>query len=153
MAKPNRRKGPQSENRPERVILHCAATPDTLPHEEGFDRWGADDIREWHKERGFKDIGYHFVIRRSGKIEEGRHIEKQGAHCAAMGGNHHSIGICLVGTKMFTPEQMDSLFSLYLKFRDRISYRDWFGHSEFDEAKPNCPGLDMNILRHRLSSL
>jgi len=57
---------------------------------------GVDEIREWHiKERGWKDIGYHYVIRRDGTIELGRPVTEVGAHCK--GYNKNSIGICLVG--------------------------------------------------------
>ena len=47
------------------IVIHCAAT---RPHMDV----GAKEIREWHKERGFEDIGYHYVIRRTGVVEIGR---------------------------------------------------------------------------------
>jgi len=142
----------------ERVILHCAATPDHMPSHKDFDRWGAAEINEWHKERGFKKIGYHFVIRRTGVIEEGRPLTEEGAHCRAMGGNVNSIGICLIGTRFFTPEQMDSLEDLFWRFYHRPEYTgirpsEWFGHCEFDDSKPNCPGLDMEDLRERFRGI
>ena len=70
------------------IILHCTAT------KEGID-FNATDIDRWHKERGFKKIGYHYVIRLDGTIEEGRPLEEMGAH--ATGHNAHSIGIVYVG--------------------------------------------------------
>lgn len=70
------------------IIVHCSAT------KPGMDI-GVLEIRRWHKDRGFSDIGYHFVIRRSGRIENGRPAKKPGAH--AKGHNADSIGICLVG--------------------------------------------------------
>lgn len=48
-----------------------------------------------HLKRGFKTIGYHFVIRRNGKIETGRGINEIGAHVS--GYNSVSIGVSLVG--------------------------------------------------------
>ena len=72
------------------IIVHCS---DTFPDMD----IGAAEIAKWHEKRGFSSIGYHFVIRRNGKIEEGRHIDMAGAH--AKGHNLHSIGICLVGGK------------------------------------------------------
>jgi N-acetyl-anhydromuramyl-L-alanine amidase AmpD len=71
-----------------KIIIHCAAT------HEGDDV-SIETIRGWHKERGFKDIGYHFLILIDGTIERGRAIEKQGAHCK--NNNFDSIGICYVG--------------------------------------------------------
>lgn len=71
------------------IVIHAAATP------PGMDV-GVEEIRRWHvDERGWSDIGYHYVIRRDGRFEAGRPIERQGAH--ARGYNENSIGVCLVG--------------------------------------------------------
>jgi N-acetylmuramoyl-L-alanine amidase len=67
------------------LVVHCSATVATADI-------GAAVIRDWHKQRGFKDIGYHYVIRRDGKIERGRPEQQVGAH--VQGFNAHSIGIC-----------------------------------------------------------
>ena len=71
-----------------KIIVHCSATP------EGKD-YSVDTIRDWHLARGWRDIGYHFVIYRNGEIAEGRPIEQSGAHCK--GENYCSIGICYIG--------------------------------------------------------
>lgn len=70
------------------IIIHCSAT------REGMDV-RASDIRKWHLERGYSDIGYNYVIDIDGTIETGRPLTKNGAHC--LGYNDHSIGICYVG--------------------------------------------------------
>lgn len=70
------------------IIVHCSAT---RPSQD----IGAAEIRKWHLERGFNDIGYHYVIRRDGTVEKGRALNVVGAHCK--GHNAYSIGICLVG--------------------------------------------------------
>lgn len=70
------------------IIIHCSAT------EEGKN-YHASDIDRWHKQRGFKKIGYHFVIDIDGKIERGRRLYEVGAHCE--GHNKNSIGICYIG--------------------------------------------------------
>lgn len=71
------------------VVLHCSATP------EGRDV-SAAEIRRWHvEERGFEDIGYHFVVRLDGTVERGRDLNRPGAHCK--GFNRRSIGVCYVG--------------------------------------------------------
>ena len=77
------------------IILHCSAT------REGQDV-RASDIRKWHLERGFADIGYHYVIDLDGKVEVGRPLSMDGAHCNTKGlsgkpYNKHSVGICYVG--------------------------------------------------------
>lgn len=70
------------------IIIHCSATPD------GKD-FTVAEIRRWHKERGFSDVGYHYVIYRNGHIENGRDVDMIGAHCT--GHNANSIGICYIG--------------------------------------------------------
>ncbi|MDR1946615.1 MAG: N-acetylmuramoyl-L-alanine amidase [Desulfovibrio sp.] len=71
------------------IIIHCSATPPSADI-------GAAEIRGWHVQgNGWKDIGYHGVIRRSGELESGRPMDQPGAHCA--GRNAHTVGICLVG--------------------------------------------------------
>lgn len=70
------------------IIIHCAATKPNMDI-------GRTEIDKWHRAKGFFGIGYHYVIRRDGTIEDGRPIEKIGAH--AQGHNSDSIGICLVG--------------------------------------------------------
>ncbi|WP_206734937.1 MULTISPECIES: peptidoglycan-binding protein [unclassified Bosea (in: a-proteobacteria)] len=70
------------------IFIHCTATP------EGKD-YTVDDIRSWHKQRGFSDIGYHYVIYRDGRIMVGRPIGQVGAHVESH--NTGSIGISYVG--------------------------------------------------------
>lgn len=71
------------------IIIHCTATP------EGQDVT-VDQIRADHiKNRGFADIGYHYVVYRNGHVIEGRDVDKIGAHCTNH--NAHSIGIAYVG--------------------------------------------------------
>ena len=122
------------------IIVHCADTP------EGRDDKAAD-IKRWHtKERGWSDIGYHYVVDIDGTIEPGRDPEKAGAHCT----NHNakSIGVCYVGgadenmqpKDTRTDAQKTSLL-LLLKFL-RAKYPDAkiYGHCDF--AQKACPCFD-----------
>ena len=70
------------------IVIHCTATKEGKEYSVG-------DIRKWHKRRGFRDIGYHFLIGIDGTVKQGRPIEQQGAH--AKGYNANSIGIAYVG--------------------------------------------------------
>ncbi len=98
------------------IIIHCSAT------REG-QHVSAADIRRWHLDRGFWDIGYHFVISLEGTIEAGRDLHTDGAHC--MGWNQRSIGICYVGgldaqgnpRDTRTPRQKESLRALVAALR------------------------------------
>lgn len=92
------------------IVIHCSATPPSSDI-------GADEIDQWHKDRGWDGIGYHAVIRRDGQIEFGRHFDAAGAH--VKGQNYRSVGVCMVGgvkeadryasENNFTPEQFESL--------------------------------------------
>lgn len=70
------------------IIIHCSAT------QAGKD-FRAADIDRWHREQGFSQIGYNFVIDLDGVVEAGRPLTINGAHCK--GWNDHSIGICYIG--------------------------------------------------------
>lgn len=83
--------------------------------------------------RGWLDIGYHFVIGRSGRIYRGRPANTIGAH--APGGNHEP-GVCLMlapGQRP-TPEQVDSLQRLAVYLQSGRMYP----HSR--AIATSCPG-------------
>lgn len=56
------------------IIVHCSATA------EGKD-YTVADIDKWHRARGFKKIGYHYVVYRDGSVHVGRSENEIGAHC------------------------------------------------------------------------
>jgi N-acetylmuramoyl-L-alanine amidase len=125
-----------------KIIVHCTATPEGRHHDVA-------DVRRWHLNRGFSDIGYHYLIHLDGTIEEGRPITKQGAHCS--GENRGSIGLCYVGgmskdmkkaKDTRTPEQKDSLITLIqdliYKYNNDMTIH---GHNEF--ANKACPSFDV----------
>ena len=125
-----------------KIIVHCAATP------EGKD-FTVADIDRWHKAKGWKCIGYHFVIYRDGSVHEGRPIEMIGAHCK--GFNSHSIGICYIGgctadgkhaKDTRTPEQKRALRQLLEKLHSKFPNASIHGHNEF--ANKACPCYSMN---------
>ena len=51
----------------EAIFVHCSATKASM-------NVGLREIRQWHKEQGWLDVGYHFIIRRDGTVEEGRPV-------------------------------------------------------------------------------
>ena len=129
------------------IILHCSAT------REGQDI-KAKTIKQWHKERGFDDIGYHYVIDLDGTIEKGRGEDLVGAHCK--GYNATSIGICYVGgcdknmkpKDTRTPEQKRSMLSLVRKLvnKYKIPVTQIWAHHDFDKHKA-CPSFDISEFR------
>lgn len=124
------------------IIVHCSATP------EGKD-FTVGQIRQWHLQRGFRDIGYHYVIYRDGSIHAGRSVAEQGAHCT--GHNRNSIGICYIGgvaTDGKTPKdtrtqkQKEALKKLLTSLHARYPQASLHGHREF--AKKACPSFDVH---------
>lgn len=112
-----------------KIIVHCSANKATS-------KITLAEIRENHKKRGFKDIGYHFVIFPDGRIETGRPISQAGAHCKTQ--NYHSIGVCYIGgidekgnsADTRTQAQKDSLIALLTKLVDRY-HCPIYGHRDF----------------------
>jgi len=119
-----------------RLIIHASATP----NERAVT---ASDIDRWHKERGWKGIGYHNVIQRNGVIEPGRPLKDIGAHVA--GHNRDSIGVCLIGAGValsdFTEAQKASLRRLRKELEAQFPNITTHGHREY--ANKSCPGFDI----------
>lgn len=121
------------------IIVHVSDSPDDRDI-------GAKEIDQWHRERGFRMIGYHYVIRRNGVVEPGRDEYWIGAHCK--GHNLTSIGICWVGRDHLTAEQKTAMIKLIKQIMDKykLTPSQVFGHREFDAGK-TCPNLDPNEIR------
>ncbi len=123
-----------------KIILHCADTP------EGKD-FTVEQIRLWHLQRGFADIGYHWVVYRDGSIHPGRREDKVGAHC--LGQNTCSIGICYIGGRgadgkpkdTRTEEQKKAIRGLVAELQQRYPHATVHGHKEF--AAKACPCFEV----------
>ena len=118
------------------IIIHCSAT------KEGRN-FTVADIDRWHRERGMRSIGYHFVIYRDGSIHVGRPVEEIGAHCK--GHNAISIGVCYIGglSKKGKPkdtrtrDQKASMQALIEQLKEEYPLATIHGHNEF--AAKDCP--------------
>lgn len=118
------------------IIIHCSAT------KRGAD-FSAADIDRWHRQRGFRGIGYHYVIRPDGTIEEGRPVEEIGAHCK--GWNQHSIGICYIGgldglghpADTRTDAQKRAMRELVIQLQSVYPIKGVIGHRD---TSPDCNG-------------
>lgn len=112
------------------IVLHCSAT------RQG-QRVTVADIDRWHRNAGYKQIGYHYVIYADGSIHDGRPIEQIGAHVA--GHNANSIGICYIGgldqngkaADTRTPEQKAAIFFLLQQLREMFPHARIRGHRDF----------------------
>lgn len=123
------------------LVVHCSATPGSLDI-------GAAEIRQWHIAKGWSDIGYHFVIRRNGKVEPGRPENMIGSH--VKNHNANSLGICLVGgvdakqrpQNNFTAEQWASLQTLLMRLTAKYPGAKILGHRDFPGVAKACPCFD-----------
>lgn len=123
------------------IIVHCTATP------EGRD-YTVDDIRAWHKARGWSDVGYHYIVHRNGHIAVGRPVGQVGAHCE--GRNTGTIGVSYIGglaadgkaaKDTRTREQRGALLWLIAELAAMYPVRRISGHNEY--AAKACPSFDV----------
>lgn len=111
-------------------------------------------IRRWHKSKGWRDIGYHYIIEDDGSLHYGRPLGDIGAH--ARGANHDSIGICIVGDNTradghWLPIQWRTLGELVDALHLAVGPLPVFGHREVGTTATVCPGIDPDEIRRRLS--
>ena len=114
------------------LIIHCSATPNGRNNT-------AKDIHQWHLDRGWDGIGYHWVITVDGKLEAGRPEYWMGSH--ASGHNSNSIGVCLIGTDEFNEIQWHILRDLIKRKMIQYPGIKVIGHNEISDKK--CPGFDV----------
>ncbi len=130
------------------IIVHCSATA------EGK-QFTVADIDRWHRERGFRKIGYHYVIYLDGSVHAGRSESETGAHCLEH--NARSIGVCYIGgcaadgrtpKDTRTPQQKAALAALLRDLRRRYPGAKIHGHRDF--AAKACPSFDATEEYRRL---
>lgn len=127
-------------SRTDAIFVHCSATKPDMDI-------GVDTIRMWHKQQGWLDVGYHFIIKRSGFVEEGRPVDVVGSHVKDW--NSRSVGVCLVGginakgqfEANFTPAQMQALRELLKVLKSHYPNADIKAHH--DVAPKACPSFDL----------
>lgn len=125
------------------LVVHCSATPPDADV-------GVKEIDKWHRDRGWLKVGYHFVIRRDGTIEQGRYLDETGAHVS--GENDHSLGICLVGgvddnmeaENNFDEAQFDALGDLLDALSVFYPNAAITGHRDLDGVNKACPSFDVS---------
>ena len=124
------------------LVVHCSAS-------QPLRSLDANAIRRWHKEKGWSDIGYHYVIKTDGTVEDGRDLMAVGAHVA--GHNAESVGICMIGgvdkngysTNNFTQQQFQSLRKLLGELLKIFPEAVILGHRDFPNVKKDCPCFDV----------
>lgn len=134
------------------IAIHCSATPADAKH-ENID---AATIRQWHRAKGWRDIGYHYVIKRDGAVQKGRADDVPGAHEPRI--NARSLAICLVGgspplgsaaskqglgENNYTPAQWVSLNTLVHELKVKHPNAEVLGHRDVPGVRKACPSFDV----------
>jgi len=143
-----------------RIVLHCSDS-----------EWGtAVEIDRWHRERGWRKIGYMGVIlngypmrhsadsywdHSDGSFEWGRpldndnFIEANEVEAHAFGINRNSVGLCLIGEKSFSMRQLIVARKIIRHLCDLwgLTYKDVIGHYEVPDANKPCPNINMDTFR------
>lgn len=143
------------------IVLHTA---------ESVNDASVVEIRRWHiEERGWEDIGYHYVVRQDGRVETGRLRLYQGAHVYGL--NDCSIGICFSGNgdkEGWTPAQKAAGLKLIQKLllEYQLPLSSVIGHRGINRlideglvpetldgkttrTTKNCPGLLIDLAEVR----
>jgi N-acetyl-anhydromuramyl-L-alanine amidase AmpD len=131
-------------------------------HHSASDTGGALTFDQWHRKRGFDELGYHFVIDNGsglpdGNVEVGSRWLKQkyGAHAKSEDGryNQQGIGICLVGNfekGQPTARQWEVLVKLvsYISRKYHVAPENIIGHQDVN-PKTLCPGKGLSLEKLR----
>ena len=116
------------------LVVHCSDTPNNQ-------NLSAIDIHKMHLDFGWDGIGYHKVIKRSGKVENGRPEYWIGAHVKSK--NDISLGVCLIGKNNFTKNQFISLKRVLKKWEKSYPNAKIVGHKDTGYTKKTCPNFDV----------
>lgn len=124
------------------IILHCADVGRNWSFEHTAEQ-AVSEVDRWHRNRGWKGIGYHYVIMPDGSWCQGRDTQDIGAH--TLNRNAHSIGVLLCEKEeikrlaqfstYFTRAQWDRVVTISRTLGiSKIS-----GHNDY--ANKLCPGF------------
>jgi len=123
------------------VVLHAT---DTFTNKNV----GSVEINEIHNQLGHDGIGYHYIIRRDGRLQRGRPPNKVGEHTSTNNHNTRSLGVALVGginassgvknpselrsAQSFTREQFTTLEKFLSIYYQKYPGGQVFGHNDLD---------------------
>lgn len=128
------------------IVIHCSASKD------GIAKSREDLVRE-HQTRGFRTIGYHWVVEPDGALVAGRPESAIGAHVE--GHNADTIGVCMIGTKRFTSKAWATLATVAKNLQRTYPGARLLGHRDFSpdldhdgKIEPHewiklCPNFDV----------
>ena len=114
------------------LVVHCSDTKDSQ-------NLSALDLHKMHLKFGWDGVGYHKIINRSGKVENGRPEYWIGAH--VKGKNDISLGVCLIGRNKFTTKQYLSLEKILRKWKSLYPEAKIVGHRDTGNTDKTCPNF------------
>lgn len=103
-----------------------------------------EQIDDWHKNRGFIGIGYHYFVRKDGSVYRCRPKWALGAH--VQGKNAISIGICAEGAYMreiMPDKQKHAIAELIAELKKIYLEAKIVGHGEIGSS--DCPGKNFPL--------
>lgn len=114
--------------KPTGIVLHHAAASSA----------SVETVHSWHLGNGWAGIGYHFYVRKDGKIYRGRPENWIGAHTV---GKNDAIGICAEGnfeTEAMPTTQKNAIVSVLQYLYEKYGLLTVTRHKEW--AATACPG-------------
>ena len=117
------------------IVHHSASDRDTTT---------PADIYRWHKERGWRDIGYQFIITGDGALHFGRPENQTGAH--TKGHNTTSLGVCVTGNfekSQPTPKQWQMLVFWLERSMKKYGLRKEQVHYHKEFSATACCGANL----------
>lgn len=128
----------------ENLVLHCTATPQTTTVQSILNYWKAPKP----KGNGWKDPGYHYLIKPDGEAVNLHPIEKPSNGVA--GHNYNSIHISYIGgidgkgkaVDNRTDAQKQTMIKLLLQFKKQFPKAKILGHRDFPGVSKSCPSFD-----------
>jgi hypothetical protein len=159
---------PQPLSKIFRMTIHHSGEPAGI---STTSKWGTSReilrIQRYHqREKGWADIGYHYIVDRAGRVWQGRPVSYQGAH-ARGDANRGNIGIVVLGNystgkQLLNKAQRDGLKLLVLKLGQYFSIPSTrlYTHAEILPGHTHCPGpkltayartLRAELKRHQLA--
>jgi len=119
-------------NRFDSIVVHHSASPRSTMIEA---------IRKWHTDKGWDDVGYHYVIEEDGSRKIGRRLPTTGAHAPP---NNGRIGICVTGDNTqpgheWNYSQILGLEAVITHFLAVMPWLEVVRHSDVKDTL--CPGL------------
>lgn len=138
-AKPPR--SPYSKHAVQHIVVHHTSLPRAADYQGAATVRG---IQHYHQNsRGWKDIGYHFLVGPDGKIFQGRPETVSGAHVIP---NNGKVGVCVIGDfengqDTVTPVQREAVVGILTWLAGTYGVTpssEIFGHRDW--MSTDCPG-------------